>query len=109
MKFLHFLICLWCFVAVDGLNRFKRMAGGNFTINHHPWQVALLEAPLDENDTVIERMYCGGVLIHNWFVMTAAHCVTEAWNWTASLNTPSLVNDIGYGYVINCWLLYIKL
>jgi secreted trypsin-like serine protease len=43
----------------------RRIVGGeDADIKDHPWQVALL----------IDRALCGGVIIHNQWVLTAAHC-----------------------------------
>jgi secreted trypsin-like serine protease len=39
--------------------------------NDWPWMVALLAS--HQNN----RLFCGGVLINEWFVLTAAHCLNE--------------------------------
>lgn len=45
-----------------------------------PWQVALLESSIGNN---FNAQFCGGTLVDQIFVVTAAHCVTEA-NGTVS-------------------------
>lgn len=39
--------------------------------NDWPWMVALLAS--NQNN----RLFCGGVLINEWFVLTAAHCLND--------------------------------
>ena len=45
----------------------KRIVGGKITMPHSwPWQVGLWHA---------SKHYCGGSLLDNFFVVTAAHCL----------------------------------
>lgn len=57
------LDCLECGVA----NRMERIVGGWVTnVNEYPWVVAL---------TAKGRFYCGGTIINDLYILTAAHCV----------------------------------
>ena len=40
-----------------------------------PWQVALLQAGIASN---FQAQFCGGTLVDELFVVTAAHCITES-------------------------------
>ena len=51
-------------------NRIYR--GGNSTKNEYPWQ-AYLDIKLDDGN----RTYCGGSLISNQHILTAAHCTED--------------------------------
>lgn len=49
-------------------NRRRRIIGGTVTkVNEYPWQVAIVKA----NKT---QPFCGGALIDDEWIMTAAHC-----------------------------------
>ena len=39
-----------------------------------PWQAGLY------NDTYKDKPFCGGVLVSDWFVLTAAHCLDNQEN-----------------------------
>ena len=55
------------------VNRDKtRIVGGQETeVGEYPWMVALITS-------VTSKQFCGGVLVNNLWVLTAAHCLTEA-------------------------------
>ncbi|XP_068564243.1 coagulation factor IXa [Cebidichthys violaceus] len=51
---------------------FKRIVGGEVVIaGEIPWQVALIERPSGQ-------LFCGGSILGEWWVVTAAHCLVEA-------------------------------
>ncbi|GBL72286.1 Proclotting enzyme [Araneus ventricosus] len=50
-----------------GLNTNTRIVGGKVSLPHEwTWMVALLRR---------NRFFCGGVIINDWYILTAAHCV----------------------------------
>ncbi|CAL1292015.1 unnamed protein product [Larinioides sclopetarius] len=50
-----------------GLNTNTRIVGGKVSFPHEwTWMVALLRR---------NRFFCGGVIINDWYILTAAHCV----------------------------------
>ncbi|KAF8791539.1 Proclotting enzyme like protein [Argiope bruennichi] len=50
-----------------GLNSNTRIVGGKVSLPHEwTWMVALLRR---------NRFFCGGVIINDWYILTAAHCV----------------------------------
>lgn len=54
--------------ACGKANRVSRIVGGSETdVNEYPWQVALVS-------TRSSSVFCGGTLINDRFVLTAAHC-----------------------------------
>lgn len=54
------------------VNRATRIVGGIQTeVNEYPWQVAITSA-------IGSRPYCGGSIISNQWIITAAHCVYGA-------------------------------
>ena len=53
--------------------------------NAYPWMTAVM-FPLDTNPATAQ--YCGGVLIHPQFVMTAAHCVVDRSSLNVSPSDP---------------------
>ena len=70
-----------CFLACGVPNRGNRVVGGRpARINEYPWTVAL---------TYRGRFYCGGSLINDRYVLTAAHCINgyvisacyRPWQW----------------------------
>ena len=53
----------------------RRIVGGKETeANEWPWMVALLSAG---EDNPADSQFCGGALIHPWWVITASHCLTS--------------------------------
>ncbi|KAG8319392.1 hypothetical protein J6590_059428 [Homalodisca vitripennis] len=59
-----------CYVSACGLpNRMERIVGGWPTrINEYPWVVAL---------SIRGQFYCGGTIINDLYILTAAHCVSN--------------------------------
>ncbi|XP_011497936.1 PREDICTED: trypsin-1-like [Ceratosolen solmsi marchali] len=56
-----------CYCSCGLRNEDSRIVGGQTTlINEFPWQVRL---------SYMNRFYCGGTLINDRYVLTAAHCV----------------------------------
>ena len=54
------------------------IVGGNTAAaGRWPWQVALLFYDAENPLTNFEAQFCGGTLVGEFFVVTAAHCVTE--------------------------------
>lgn len=51
------------------------IVGGNTAeADRWPWQVGLLQANISSN---FSAQFCGGTLVDEFFVVTAAHCITE--------------------------------
>ena len=56
---------------MDGSNRFRRVMNGEQTkAGADPWMV-LIEIDMDDFDAY----HCGGSLISNQWIVTAAHCI----------------------------------
>lgn len=65
MNFCLFYVWTWTVCGVRGRN--NRIVGGKETsANQYPWMVGLYRN---------NRLYCGGALISNKHVLTAAHCI----------------------------------
>jgi trypsin len=55
-----------------------RVIGGeDATIDQYPWQAALVIDPAKASGTAFDRQFCGGSLITQYIVLTAAHCVYD--------------------------------
>ena len=50
------------------------VGGSTAAAGRWPWQVALLQANISSN---FNAQFCGGTLVGELFVVTAAHCITE--------------------------------
>lgn len=58
-----------------------QIVGGNpASLNEYPWQVAIVSA---DEPNPLNGQYCGGSLIDNEWVLTAAHCVVDGPLFTA--------------------------
>ena len=55
---------------VPQANRFRIVGGSLVTAHKYPWQAALILKSLDAT-----RPSCGGTLLNDRWVLTAAHCV----------------------------------
>jgi trypsin len=52
------------------------IVGGNTAAaGKWPWQVGLVQASISNN---FDAQFCGGTLVDEFFVVTAAHCITES-------------------------------
>ena len=52
------------------------IVGGNTAAaGKWPWQVGLVQASISDN---FDAQFCGGTLVDEFFVVTAAHCITES-------------------------------
>lgn len=61
-------------MKADGFTPIPRIIGGGHADEgEYPWMVALVAA--DEPDNY-QGLFCGGTLIHPYWVLTAGHCVT---------------------------------
>lgn len=50
------------------------VGGENSEANAYPWMVALVRV---DRDSIAEGQFCGGMLIHPHWILTAAHCVDD--------------------------------
>lgn len=56
-----------------------RIVGGQpTTIDKFPYQVALLQRPISDPNNVYYEQFCGGSIINERWILTAAHCVEGA-------------------------------
>ena len=56
--------------------RTKRIVGGRVSPpGRWPWMVLVMVTP--RNKTIWDSLYCGGVLITNQHILTAAHCLSR--------------------------------
>jgi secreted trypsin-like serine protease len=51
------------------------VGGSNYSITQAPWQVALIDAHAGNN---FAGQFCGGSIYSQYWIITAAHCVTDA-------------------------------
>lgn len=65
------LCCVFSAVRAGGP---RIVGGGPAPAGAYPWMAALLDK--DEPD-IYKAQYCGGVLVHPYWVLTAAHCVDD--------------------------------
>ena len=65
---------------------FRLFLGGSDVTPPHsqPWMVALI---YNAQGTFLQRQFCGGTLINDSIVLTAAHCITK---YVYSLPDPEL-------------------
>ena len=71
----------------------RRIVGGKETeANEWPWMVALLSVG---EDNPADSQFCGGALIHPWWVITASHCLTSesADSFEVAIGIRDLRND----------------
>ena len=56
-----------------------RVVGGSqATIEHYPWQAAVVVDRAKDGGNAHQRQFCGGSLITTSIVLTAAHCVYDS-------------------------------
>ena len=91
-------LCLFCgnifpSASVFGDDFVRRIVGGKETeANEWPWMVALLSVG---EDNPADSQFCGGALIHPWWVITASHCLTSesADSFEVAIGIRDLRND----------------
>lgn len=65
------------------------IGGEEATIQDAPWQVALLDTTIGGDNSDWNLQYCGGSLISNQWIVTAAHCAVQ---YSSDLPTRTPVN-----------------
>ncbi len=76
--FVTLAVCLHCIILMGlGADRFKPtlIGGSDAPLNAYPWMAALYRNSDRSNTGFKDKQFCGGVLIHPYWVLTAAHCV----------------------------------
>ena len=63
---------LWQKNSLTGQDIAQIINGNNAPQEAYPWMVALVEPNITDN---WQAQFCGGTLIHPWWVVTAAHCL----------------------------------
>lgn len=77
------------------LPRKPRIIGGNQALaGEYPWMVALAQADVADNH---DAFFCGGSLIHPYWILTASHCVigSKPEDLEVILNSTNLDNPAG--------------
>ncbi|RWS08952.1 transmembrane protease serine 9-like protein [Dinothrombium tinctorium] len=76
-----------------GVANVKRVVGGKAVVAYkHPWMARLTITSLDEQG-YRRSTHCGGFIINNLYVLTAAHCVNERIiNVKVALGSRDIVN-----------------
>ncbi|KAL0810739.1 hypothetical protein ABMA28_010059 [Loxostege sticticalis] len=59
----------------------KIVGGTDTSIDQFPWAVLLEYKKTDDWGRIVKKTHCGGSLISNRYVLTAAHCVTGTGDW----------------------------
>uniref|UniRef100_A0A8C5QYR9 Plasminogen activator n=1 Tax=Leptobrachium leishanense TaxID=445787 RepID=A0A8C5QYR9_9ANUR len=71
-EFCDFPRCAYCGTRRPSVPQYRILGGKGAQITSHPWQAAIYSVSRRG-----ELFLCGGTLIHNCWVMSAAHCFTE--------------------------------
>jgi secreted trypsin-like serine protease len=81
--FLYFS-SVWSRIPIDRASESRIIGGKEANAGQFPWQAAIyLETPTG-------RYFCGGALISNQWILTAAHCVYGAEQFTIQLGSNNL-------------------
>ncbi|XP_053573975.1 tissue-type plasminogen activator [Bombina bombina] len=69
--------CSSCGNRLPAVRQFRILGGKETDVTSHPWQAAIF---VISKRTGEEHFQCGGTLIHNCWVLSAAHCFTEQYS-----------------------------